>query len=135
LLIEQSIARLETIANECLPFPTSYSIQLPSSVSPAAAKDAINTHLAALDLTYNPATGIGEASQNVWKRAYRREFERKRRDGVADVHDASRTVELAFRVRVIELAREVEVQWLRGQDQVLWESFCGCVHRGFKKSG
>jgi 23S rRNA (adenine1618-N6)-methyltransferase len=103
-------------------------------VSPAAAKNTINTHLASLDLAYDPATGIGEASQNVWKRAYRREYERKKRDGVENAGGAGRTVELAFRIRVIELAREVEVQWLRGRDQVLWESFCGCVHRGFKKS-
>jgi 23S rRNA (adenine1618-N6)-methyltransferase len=103
-------------------------------VSPASAQDTINTHLAGLDLAYDPATGIGEASQNVWKRAYRRDFERKRRDGVMDTLAAGRDVQLAFRIRVIALAREVEVQWLRGRDQVLWESFCGCVHRGFKKS-
>jgi hypothetical protein len=29
-----------------------------------------------------------------------------------------RKVELAFRIRVIGLAREIEVQWLRGRDQV-----------------
>jgi 23S rRNA (adenine1618-N6)-methyltransferase len=44
-------------------------------------------------------------------------------------------VELAIRIRVIGLAREIELQWLRGSDQVLWESFCGLMHRHFKKSG
>jgi 23S rRNA (adenine1618-N6)-methyltransferase len=48
--------------------------------------------------------------------------------------DANRKVEMAFRIRIIGLAREIEVQWLRGRDQVLWESFCGVVHQHFKKS-
>jgi 23S rRNA (adenine1618-N6)-methyltransferase len=48
--------------------------------------------------------------------------------------DSNRKIELAFRIRVIGLAREIELQWLKGSDQVLWESFCGLVHRHFKKS-
>lgn len=48
--------------------------------------------------------------------------------------DGERGVELAFRIKVVDLAREVDVEWLRGRDQVLWESFCGLVHRHFKKS-
>jgi len=48
--------------------------------------------------------------------------------------DGDRKIELAFRIKVVDLAREMEVQWLRGTDRVLWESFCGLVHRGFKKS-
>lgn len=134
-----SIARLETIANEYLPFPTSYTIQLPSSIDPQAAKDAIHTQLAALDLSWewnaDTSTGIGEASQNVWSRAYRRAYERKQKGGLVDmVQDAERRVELAFRIKVVDLAREVDVEWLRGTDQVLWESFCGLIHRHFKKS-
>lgn len=135
----QSIARLETIANEYLPFPTSYIIQLPSTIIPDAAKATVNTQLSTLDLIWQwnneTSSGVGEASQNVWSRAYRRGYERKQKDGVVDMHKDERKVELAFRIRVIGLAREIEVQWLRGRDQVLWESFCGLVHRHFKKSG
>jgi 23S rRNA (adenine1618-N6)-methyltransferase len=71
----------------------------------------------------------------VWSRAYRRAYDRKQKEGVVDMQNDERKVELAFRIRVIGLAREIEVQWLRGRDQVLWESFCGLVHRHFKKSG
>jgi 23S rRNA (adenine1618-N6)-methyltransferase len=84
--------------------------------------------------TDETSSGVGEASQNVWKRAYRRDYERKQRQGITDMDAASRTVELAFRINVIDLAREIEVQWLKGTDQVLWESLCGLVHRHFKKS-
>lgn len=116
-----------------------YPIPLPPSVEPQAAKDVITTHLSALDLkwTWDPATstGIGEASQNVWSRSYRRMYERKRTEGLVDMQqDAERSVALAFRIRVVDLAREVVVEWLRGRDQVLWESLCGLIHRHFKKS-
>ena len=50
------------------------------------------------------------------------------------MEDTNKNVELAFRIRVIGLAREIEIEWLRGRDRVLWESFCGLVHRHFKKS-
>jgi 23S rRNA (adenine1618-N6)-methyltransferase len=57
------------------------------------------------------------------------------KDGVVDMPDGERGVELAFRIRVIGLAREIEVLWLRGRDRVLWESFCGMVHGKFKQTG
>jgi 23S rRNA (adenine1618-N6)-methyltransferase len=137
--MSQSYARIEKIANEFLPFPTSYPIPLPPSVDPETAKEAINTQLSSLDLKWTwdseKFTGIGEASQNVWGRNYRRAYERKQRDGLVDIkHDSERKIELAFRIRVVGLAREVVVEWLRGTDQVLWESLCGLVHRHFKKS-
>ncbi|KAH7071859.1 hypothetical protein BKA63DRAFT_417755 [Paraphoma chrysanthemicola] len=137
---KNSIARLETIANEYLPFPTVYNIHLPSTITPAAAKDVINTHLLSLDLNWNwdeqSSSGTGEASQNVWSRAYRRAYERSKKEhpGMAGDKD-TRAIELAFRIRVIDLASEVELHWLRGRDQVLWESLCGLIHRHFKKSG
>jgi 23S rRNA (adenine1618-N6)-methyltransferase len=129
----QSIARIEKMANEYLPFPTS------ASIDAEAAKDAIISQLSSLDLSWTwdsvTSTGIGEASQNVWSRSYRRAYERKQREGLVDMkQDAERKVELAFRIRVVDLAREVVVEWLRGNDQVLWESLCGLIHRPFKKS-
>ncbi|KAI4662892.1 uncharacterized protein J4E79_004203 [Alternaria viburni] len=134
-----SHARIERMANEYLPFPTSYPIALPPAVEPQAAKDAINTQLESLDLTWTwdplASTGIGEASQNVWSRSYRRAYERKQKEGLVDMkEDSARKGELAFRIRVVDLAREVVVEWLRGTDQVLWESLCGLIHRHFKKS-
>jgi 23S rRNA (adenine1618-N6)-methyltransferase len=127
------------MANEYLPFPTSYPIQLPASITAEAAKDAINTQLSSLDLLWTwdslTSTGIGEASQNVWSRSYRRAYERKQREGLIDMkQDSKRKIELAFRIRVVDLAREVVVEWLKGSDQVLWESLCGLIHRHFKKS-
>ncbi|KAF2683928.1 hypothetical protein K458DRAFT_303892 [Lentithecium fluviatile CBS 122367] len=139
------IARIEKIANEFLPFPTEYRITLPSDTDPPTTKDKLNAQLSTLDLswTWNPdaLTGVGRACQNVWKRAYRREHDWKKKEMAAaggldsemggDEGDVK--VELAFRVSVNEGAREIVLEWLRGNDQVLWESFCGMVHRVFKR--
>ncbi|KAF1832052.1 hypothetical protein BDW02DRAFT_503933 [Decorospora gaudefroyi] len=137
---KNSVARIEKIANEYLPFPTTYPIPLPPTMDPETAKHTINTQFDALDLTWTwdaaASTGLGEASQNVWSRAYRRAYERKRKEGLVDMalHEP-RTVELAFRIRVVELGREVVVEWVRGQDHVLFESLCGVVHRRFRVEG
>ena len=62
-------------------------------------------------------------------------YERKQKEGLVDMkEDAERDIAIAFRIRVVDLAREVVVEWLRGRDQVLWESLCGLIHRHFKKS-
>ena len=126
--------------HDLLPFPTSYNILLPSSISGPAAIDKLNDHLSTLDLDWkwNSATsiGIGEAHGNVWGRAYRRAFERQKRDGqietTRETHD--RITKLAFRVTVVQLAGEIVLEWIRGDDQVLWESLCGSVHRWFKQA-
>ncbi|KAF1976537.1 hypothetical protein BU23DRAFT_528211 [Bimuria novae-zelandiae CBS 107.79] len=141
-----SIARIEKIANEYLPFPTEYRFALPANVDANAAKHTIDQQAHRLHLRWNwdaqNATGIGEAAGNVWSRAYRREHERKKKEAAAsggndmemqdDLEDME--VAIAFRIKVLHSTREVVIDWLRGSDQVLWESFCGMVHRSFKKS-
>ncbi|KAJ4364622.1 hypothetical protein N0V83_009218 [Neocucurbitaria cava] len=139
ILWEQSIARMENIANECLPFPTLYTVIFPDSFSPEMAKETLNTHLSSLDMKWawdaETSTGIVEASQNVWSRAYRRAYERKKKQGAEHMEaEEGQKVELAVRIKVVDLARQMDVEWLRGTDQVLWESFCGAVHGKFKKS-
>ncbi|KAF2623255.1 hypothetical protein BU25DRAFT_180538 [Macroventuria anomochaeta] len=126
--------------HELLPFPTSYNISLPSSMIGSAAIDKLNDQLSTLDLVWKwhtaTATGVGEASENVWGRAYRRAYERRKREGQVEMHANTfdKKAKLAFRITVIQLAGEIVLEWLRGDDQVLWESFCGCVHRWFKQT-
>lgn len=126
--------------HDLLPFPTSYTISLPSAFSGNVACEKLDDQLAALDLSWqwNPTTasGVGEASDNVWGRAYRRSYERRKREGNVDVRDEAivKKTKLAFRVTVVQLAGEVTLEWLRGDDRVLWESLCGCVHRWFKQA-
>lgn len=127
-------------SHDLLPFPTSYNIPLPSSISGKAACEKLNDQLTTLDLSWRwdtaTSSGIGETSDNVWGRAYRRAYERRKRDGNMDIREdaLAKKVKLAFRVTVVQLAGEITLEWLKGDDQVLWESFCGCVHRWFKQA-
>jgi 23S rRNA (adenine1618-N6)-methyltransferase len=142
------VARIEKIANEFLPFPTEYRFALLPDHDVGAVAASVDKQLGALDLRWmwdaEACTGVGEAAQIVWNRAYRREHERRKRDAAAggasnaDSHMAGQdedvNVALAFRVSVVGgETREVVIEWLRGTDRVLWESFCGMLHRGFKK--
>ncbi|KAF2272044.1 uncharacterized protein EI97DRAFT_437319 [Westerdykella ornata] len=133
------LARFDGIAHEYLPFPTRYKIPLPEDSDMTKASETINAQLSTLDLYWTwdstTRTGIGRSSQNVWNRAYRREQQRKRKAGEADMHDtnAELKVALALRIRVSEgSSKEILIDWLQGADVQLWESFCGMVHRLFK---
>ncbi|KAF2789381.1 hypothetical protein K505DRAFT_328286 [Melanomma pulvis-pyrius CBS 109.77] len=147
------VARMEAIANEYLPFPTLYKIPLSAEQTLASAKETVNTQLSSLDLRWDwnakTSTGVGVAAQNVWKRAYRRQHEKKmkeRADAGMSAEDAVmgemkdiRDVAIAFKIRVLGIntgegdKARVAVEWLRGEDQVLWESLCGVVHGYFRK--
>ncbi|KAF2261290.1 hypothetical protein CC78DRAFT_535753 [Lojkania enalia] len=143
---KNDIARIETIAHEFLPFPTQYKIQLNEQLVMANVFERINKQLSSLDLSWvwDPATssGLGLAPQNVWNRKYRRQ--QKAKEAVAGkssknlaIHDEDDTklVALAFRISVFEHPTKVlRIDWLRGSDNVLWESFCGFIHQGFKKN-
>lgn len=126
--------------HELLPFPTSYNIPLPSTITGSAVVDKLCDQLSALDLNWTwdvaSSVGIGQASENVWGRAYRRAYERRKREGEVGMHanTQDKIIKLAFRITVVQLASEIVLEWLKGDDQVLWESFCGCVHRWFKQT-
>lgn len=144
--LRQNIARIEKIANEYLPFPTEYRFALPNNIDTNVAKHTIDQQARRLHICWtwdaHTATGVGEAAGNTWSRAYRREHERKQKEMAASGVDDSEMqniltesqVALAFRIHVMDDTREVVISWLKGSDQVLWESFCGMVHRSFKKS-
>ncbi|KAF2639509.1 hypothetical protein P280DRAFT_470156 [Massarina eburnea CBS 473.64] len=141
----QSVARFERIANEFLPFPTEYRIELPEGYDGDAVM-VIDRLLSSLDLKWTwdgeRMVGVGEAAQVVWNRAYRREHERKKkeaalagdRDRDTQMHGQDEMkVALAFRVSIDKAQRVVVIEWLKGRDRVIWESFCGMLHRVFKK--
>lgn len=91
---------------------------------------------------------MGDARENVWGRAYRRANEKRKKAGEVDMlhggeetggggkEEKNKETGIVFRIRVVELAGEVVLEWVRGRDRVLWESLCGMVHRGLRtKSG
>lgn len=76
------------------------------------------------------STGVGFAPKNVWSRAARRHAAS---DGGGEEDDMA----FGFKIHVQELPRaengplviEVVVRWLKGNDSVLFESFCGMIKR------
>ncbi|KAF2649911.1 hypothetical protein K491DRAFT_697720 [Lophiostoma macrostomum CBS 122681] len=133
-----NLARPDGLAHEYLPFPTQYIIPLFSSSLIVVVKNAIDTQLSVLDLhwtgIHKTGVGVGEASRNVWNRAYRRE-QQKRQD-TGDTETTAKDddkVALAFRISVFEEPeKKIVVDWVRGTDSHLWESFCGMLHRHYR---
>lgn len=80
--------------------------------------------------------GIGETTENVWNRAYRREQQRKKKAGERTMEEDDidkRKVTLAFRIQGSEKpSKTIVMDWLRGTDVPLWESFCGMIHRNLR---
>jgi 23S rRNA (adenine1618-N6)-methyltransferase len=134
----QEMARPEGFAHEYLPFPTQYIINLFSSSLIVVVKNAIDTQLKSLDLRWTgihkTGVAVGEVSQNVWNRAYRREQQKRLKSGGTETAaDQDKKVALAFRVSVFEEPeKKIVIDWLRGTDVQLWESFCGMLHRHFR---
>jgi 23S rRNA (adenine1618-N6)-methyltransferase len=136
------IARAANVAHELLPFPTKYQIHIPESYNGRKPESVVHDKLSSLDLRctwdLESYTGTGEAAQNVWNRHYRREKKRKQRAGEAVMQDTGENMEVALAFRINFANEEGEetilIDWLRGTDVQLWESFCGMVHSDFMKS-
>jgi 23S rRNA (adenine1618-N6)-methyltransferase len=120
-----------------LPFPTEYSIALQGKSRETAAVEIDNV-MVSLDLRWmwkqERWAGLAFASENVWSRAARRKQQRKGNtaesmevDQVEEEKSDVDAVPLGVKITVGE--ETVEIRWLRGLDNVLFESFCGMLKR------
>ena len=85
-------------------------------------------------------TGLGFAKGNVWSRSARRRAEKKKAEAESSKEDAmdessdEEDPALGFKIKIMA-TEEVDqiavtailVRWLKGNDQVLFESFCGML--------
>ena len=124
-----------------LPFPADLEFDLAEADVDALGK-RVNEVIRSLDLQFkwNAALsmGVGVASGDVWSRKARR---RKTKDGTEDHEMGGQSEDdeiatFAFKVSlnkgtssVGSAASRIHVRWLRGQDAVLFESFCGWLKR------
>lgn len=81
-------------------------------------------------------TGVGFAKQNVWSRAARRRQRNEDshgKDTVEDNGSDSDEAALGFSIQAKQRKSaghaEVVTRWLKGNDAVLFESFCGMLKR------
>lgn len=118
-----------------MPFPTEFEFDVAGGVVDAAA--AVEVLGSELELKSWCVQGVegkvvanGEAVGNVWSRAARRAEARGQKVEVG----GDGGTKLGFRVEVgaKEGRCRVVVRWVRGSDQVLFESFCGVVRRRFR---
>lgn len=135
------IARGSDVGSYILPYPTAQTIHTIGSTRKEAV-DTLNAALQPLDLQWDwqpdTWTGYGTASQNVWSRSARR----KRKRNEMEQEDAQQTtaqstdekkpgISLGFEIEVKE--GDMEVRWLQGKDNILFESFCGMLKRAMKQ--
>jgi 23S rRNA (adenine1618-N6)-methyltransferase len=128
-------------AKELLPYPTSFYVDTTDQVQSEMGK-LIDKVLVELPLLWNwdssARSGIGHTREDVWSRAARRkrkrqEMEVESKSECGNSMDDIANVNLAFRVVACE--GHVEIQWLKGADLVLWESFCAMMKRQLAPSG
>jgi hypothetical protein len=109
----------------------------------AAAAELLVTHLKELDMIFQfdtaTWTGYGFSKGNVWSRFARRE--KKRRDNEkqqkGEQHEMKKTVDMnsatfGFRIQISEIGT-VEIDWLKGNDWKVWDTFSVMIARLVQK--
>lgn len=127
-------------------WPTEYAIAAPQHTKEALV-DSVNGVLSELSLVWSydveTSIGLGVSRGNVWSRQARRK--RKLQEVSTSEPSSNPTVgvsksvacllpsseqsipEMVFRVSVA--TGLVTLRWLKGVDEVLWDSFCGMMRR------
>ena len=124
-----------------LPFPSEYKFTVLEGSIDQAAKD-VDSCLNALhgfQWKWSPKylLGTGFAMQNVWSRQARRRRHNyageQQEELDVDEDEATIGVRVGLRQSKREKFAEVVIRWLKGNDEVLFESFCGMLHRKLEK--
>ena len=138
--VRNDIARRGDMVLGVLPVPTAQTIAVEGVVKEDLGRK-LNEAMEDLDVRWRWRgglwVGVMEAEGNVWSRAARRKKKlvtdtpqtatnSMKADGDTD-SDEDEKVALAAKIEVFDDA--LEVRWLRGQDHVLLESFCGMLKR------
>ena len=129
------VARHGDLVHAVLPPPTAHTIAAPLC-SAEIAGQRVDAALKELEVRWQwrpaIATGVLEARENVWSRAARR----KKKSGQSGVdggevqgNESEDEDAVGIAVKVVCRVEAVEVRWLRGMDQVLFQSICGSLKR------
>lgn len=125
-----------------LPLPTAQTVHT-IGLSRQESADHLNTTLRGLNLDWvwhaDGWTGIAIAKENVWSRSARRKH--KRHAELVDHADDGKDMKMeydganehiALAVRILVRDGEMDVRWLRGEDYIVFESFCGMLKRAMR---
>lgn len=139
------MARGDLSNREILPFPTESHISIGEQAESQAALK-IREALRGLELTVrwkeDGQGGLVFAKGNVWSRSARRKRQRQAADAAVEDrtraelsnHEDDSALNAALIVRLEVRPTETVIRWLKGNDSVLFESFCGMLKRMIEKS-
>lgn len=129
------VARHGDLVHAVLPPPTAHTIAAPL-LGAEIAGQRVDAALKELDVRWQwraaIATGVMEARENVWSRAARRKkkFQQSGAEGEEATEEESESEDVVgIAVKIVCRVEAVEVRWLRGMDQVLFQSLCGLLKR------
>ncbi|RMY69489.1 hypothetical protein D0863_06422 [Hortaea werneckii] len=137
------VARHGELVHAVLPSPTAQTIAVPM-MSAEWAGNKVDATVKEIDVRWqwraDIFTGVMETKGNVWSRAARRkkkfagptegenvDIRMKNGDGAESDEEVEEQVALA--VKIVCKTEEVQLRWLRGNDYVLFTSFCGMMKR------
>lgn len=126
-------------------WPTEYLIAAPEQTKEALA-ESVNSTLGELGLDWSydrkNFTGVGVSKGNVWSRAARRKKKLQELSTTEPSTNSAKTTasvssplpsteepvqEMVFRISIAD--GSVTLRWLKGVNDVLWDSFCGMMRR------
>ena len=132
---------IASLPKHLLPFPADYNFEIPGRHAGSLEHAVSNISSEFSSFRYfhftwhSKQSCIGYAKEDVWSRKARRKFAREQHDGDT-VHDKKAldngNAALGFRIDLsLQADRSVDVmvRWIKGADQVLFESFCGMLKR------
>ena len=121
-----------TLERKYLPFPSEYCVMVNAQDVKEAGRK-LNEALKVLKMYWvwdvAKVEGIGFSEGDVWSRSARR----KMKVTAATEEKSAPEMEMKFGVKItvknVDGGTEFLVRWLKGDDSVLFESFCGMVKR------
>ncbi|KAI9756542.1 MAG: hypothetical protein M4579_003801 [Chaenotheca gracillima] len=143
-LFQKAARGISSLPKSLLPFPSEFDFVM-SGISIDVVGQRVNSALEDLGLQWQwkpaMAMGVGFADGNVWSRASRRR-QKRAKEGVEDMQDESSDSDeaaLGFKIQLTasKESKDVNViiRWLKGNDSVLFESFCGMLKRKVSSEG
>uniref|UniRef100_A0A093XCN2 Putative methyltransferase-like protein C27D7.08c n=1 Tax=Talaromyces marneffei PM1 TaxID=1077442 RepID=A0A093XCN2_TALMA len=133
---------ITSLPKHLLPFPSHYNFEILGRHTGSLEHiiNKINIEFSPLRYFhytwYSKQSCIGYAKEDIWSRKARRKFAREQHDGETISHDEKAldvvTAALGFRIDLslqADHSVDVVVRWIKGSDQVLFESFCGMLKR------
>jgi 23S rRNA (adenine1618-N6)-methyltransferase len=135
-----------------LPFPSHFNVELPKDTKLEQVCSKLESELSVLRyLVHTWVTKescVGFAREDVWSRKARRKFSKEQHTKSANENDDPDMMDLegqwkkapkdvaalGFRIDLrleADTSVSMVIRWLKGMDQVLFESFCGMIKRKF----